>query len=118
MLSSKLFKSSLSLILSFLLTQIPSLAAAQEMIPAHVAVADFDRSQAELSVRNYLQEQEVKEALLKYGVSAEEASSRLASLSESEMRDLSSQVKEARAGGDILITVLVVVLIIYFIKRI
>ena len=111
------FKFALALFMSVLMTHLPA-TAAQEMISTSTVVEQLSRQEMQAEVGNYLQETEIREALAKQGVSADEISSRLASLSETEMRQLSGQVQQAKAGGDILITVLIVVLIIYLVKRI
>lgn len=111
--------------MAFLMSNIPNVVLADlsgsanhQMISTGAVLAELTRAEAETEVRGYLQKSEVQSALLKQGLAPEEISARLASLSEQEMRQLSSQVQEARAGGDILVAILVVVLIIYLIKRI
>ena len=89
-----------------------------EMISATQVLEEITRGQAEKNVRDYLEKTAVKNELLKNGVSSDEAIARLSILSEQEIRQLSGQVNEARAGGDILVAILLVVLIIYFVKRI
>ena len=112
-------------LMSFLISPIPNVALAegmmqsqQGMISTSSVLADVSRNEAEKEIRDYLQTSEVQASLIKQGLSSDEVSMRLASLSEQEIRQLSGQVKEARAGGDILIAILVVVLIIFLIKRI
>jgi len=92
--------------------------SASPMISATTVVQDLTRAQAMANVQSFLNKPEVKQELVKRGLSEKEAEMRLASLSESELRQLSGQVDQARAGGDILITILIVVLIIFLIKRI
>jgi hypothetical protein len=89
-----------------------------EMISTADVLNDLTRAETENEVREFFQKEDVQALLLKQGISQDEVSKRLASLSQEEMNKLSSQVKEARAGGDILVTVLVIVLIIFLIKRI
>lgn len=109
----------LCFLISLHLSNIPSTAVASDlMISTTEAIGELDRAQAEKNVKEYLSRTEVQNALLELGVPAEEVTSRVASLSESELRELSTQVDEARAGGDILVTVLLVVLIIFLVKRI
>ena len=91
---------------------------AGQMIPASSVLADITRENAQKDVENYISKSDVQAELMKHGLTADEVNSRLASLSDQEMRQLSGQVQQARAGGDILITVLVVILIIYLIQRI
>jgi hypothetical protein len=116
---SKPLQVSCSLLMSVLMTNAPAVAFAnQAMISTSAVVAELDRSQAQENVQRYLNQPDVQKALIQSGVSPDEVSARLASLSETELRQLSGQVQEARAGGDILITVLLIVLIIYLVKRI
>lgn len=101
------------------MSNLPAVAFAdQAMISTSTVVAKMDRAQAEKDVQNFLNEENVRKALIERGVSPDEVSSRLASLSETELKQLSGQVQQARAGGDILIAILIIVLIIFLIKRI
>jgi hypothetical protein len=116
---SKTFKVSCCLSLSLLMTDIPALAAANSsMISTSSVVAQLDRGQTEAKLHDLFNRSDVQKAMVERGLSPDEVSSRLASLSEAELRQLSSQVEYAKAGGDILVAILIVVLIIYFIKRI
>lgn len=111
--------------MAVLVSHIPNVAFAEilndsknEMISTSTVLAEVTRSEAEENIRDFLQKSDVQSELIRQGVSPDEVSERLANLSEQEIRQLSGQVKEARAGGDILVAILLVVLIIYFIKRI
>lgn len=108
--------------LSALMTHIPDVAlaetAATSMIPTSVVVSDLNKAEAQANVENFLKRDDVRQQLMKNGISPEEAATRVAALSPAEMNDLSSQMEQARAGGDILITILVVILIIFLIQRI
>lgn len=118
MLFSKSFKVVGSIAMSAMLTNMPAVALAEPgMIPTHVAAEALNRAQALQNVNEFLSRSDVQKIMTERGLSTEEASLRLASLSESELRQLSSQVSEARAGGDILVAILLVVLIIFLIKR-
>lgn len=92
--------------------------ADSQMVSTSEILSQISRSEKEAEVRDYLLRDDVKAKLVQHGVAAEEMNSRLASLSDTELNALSGHVQEARAGGNILVTVLLVVLIIYFIKRI
>ena len=114
-----------SVLLSVFLTNIPHLAWAdalkQEMIPTSAVVGDMNREQAEQKVARFLDRADVKNELMRRGVSADEAAVRLASLSDQELNQLATQMDQARAGGDvtgILVVVLLVILIIFLVKRI
>lgn len=111
--------------MAFVMSNIPNVLMADdlnyskiEMISAGQVLEEITRAQAEKNVRDYLEITAIKNELLKNGISSDEAVTRLSTLSEQEIRQLSGQVSEARAGGDILVAVLLVVLILYFVKRI
>lgn len=89
-----------------------------KMISAGTVLTQITRAQTEAGIRNFFKNSDVQKQLIKQGVAPDEILGRLATLSEHELQQLSGQIKEARAGGDILLAILVVVLIIYFIKRI
>ena len=121
----KFRKTAGALFMALLMSHIPNIVLAEsltspknEMISTSTVLAETTRSQAEKNIRDYLQKSEVQNEFINQGISSDEAAARLANLSEHEIRQLSNQVKEARAGGDILVAVLLVVLIIYFVQRI
>ncbi|CAN5670563.1 hypothetical protein BH10BDE1_BH10BDE1_16310 [soil metagenome] len=105
-----------------LLTNIPHVVLAEvataKMIPATVVVEQLTREQAQANVDSFLKQENVRKQLVAHGLSEGEVKMRLASLSETELKQLSKQMDQARAGGDILIAILIVVLIIFLIKRI
>ncbi len=110
--------------MTILMSHIPDVVLAEtvttsrQMISAGSVLADITRENAQKDVENYISKTDVQSELMKHGLTADEVNSRLASLSDQEMRQLSGQVQQARAGGDILVTILVVILIIYLIQRI
>lgn len=109
--------------LSALMTHIPDVALAEvatstSMIPTSAIVSDMNAAEAKANVDNFLKRDDVRQQLMANGISADEAATRVAALSPAEMKNLSSQMEQARAGGDILVTILVVVLIIFLIQRI
>ena len=107
-----------------LMSHIPNVALAdvviqkQEMISAGSVLADISREEAAKEVKTFLSKTEVQTELMKHGLTADEVNTRLASLSKQELQQLAGQVQEARAGGDILFAILIVVLIIFLVKRI
>ncbi len=120
---SKWTRKYVAIALSLLLSHAPQVTLAEtaqalKMLPTSVVVEEVSREQAEKEVRDLLQSDEIREAFVKQGLSADEASERIASLSQQELQQLSFQIQEARAGGDILITILVIILIIFLVKRI
>jgi hypothetical protein len=119
MIFSRSFKVIVCFALSFLMSNITQAAVAgAQMLPTSTVVEQLDRAQIQSEVSEYLKREDVKKALIENGVSPDEASQRLASLSPIELRQLSIQLQDAKAGGDILVTVLIVVLIIFLIRRI
>lgn len=112
------FKTICSLFMAVLMTHAPAVAAVEsKMISTSAVVAEMDRAQVEQKMQDLVQREDVQKALIERGVSPEEVSTRLASLSEQELRQLSTQMEEARAGGTILVEILIIVLIIFLIKR-
>lgn len=104
--------------MAVLLSNAPAIAASNKMISASSVVADLSRADAEKNAQEFLNRTDVKTMLLEKGLSHDEISSRLASLSDSELRQLTVQMDQARAGGDILYVILIVVLIVFLVKRI
>jgi hypothetical protein len=105
--------------MAFLLTNLPHIAFAESHMISTAQIADeLSRTEAQQQVESYLEKPELRKALLERGISPDEVSYRLASLSDSELRQMATQMHQAQYGGDILITVLIVVLIIFLIKRI
>ncbi len=114
---SRKFKISLSVFMAFLMTHIPAVAAEEKLVSTSEWIFEVESAQAQENIQTFLTESKVREAFLKRGLSPEEVSQRLASLSPMELKQLSQQVDQIRAGGDILFTILIVVLIIFLIKR-
>lgn len=119
MLFSKSTKFFGAIAMSVMLTNAPAVVFADSaMISTSDALAEQARGQNFNKVHDFLNRADVKKLMIERGLSPEEASSRIASLSEFELKELSGQVEQAKAGGDILVAVLVVVLILFFIRRI
>lgn len=89
-----------------------------KMISTTEVLERFDRKVAQDKVLTYLAQQDVEKKLIEQGLNASEAKERIASLSDIELQNLSQQIDRAQYGGDILVTVLLIVLIIYLVKRI
>lgn len=108
-----------ALFMSLWLTNLPSVAAAQvKMISTTSVVDDLSRAQTEQKVRDFLTREDVRKQLIARGVSPDEVSSRLASLSQSELNQLSGQINKAQAGGEILVAIVLILLIIFLVQRI
>lgn len=116
---SKSFKLIVVVCLSLLMSNIAQATAAhKQMISTVDAIDQLDRTQVRGEIEEILKQDEVKKALLANGVSSNEVQMRLASMSNTELLQMAGQLKEARAGGDVLVTILVVVLIIFLVRRI
>lgn len=111
-------------VLSLSLSHLPNVVFAEtiqaqkKMISTSEVLENFDRKIAQEKVANYLSQKDVEQKLVEQGVSIVEAKARVMSLSDQELQNLSQQVDKAQYGGDILVTILLIVLIIYLIKRI
>lgn len=92
--------------------------SADGMISTMTVLSNLSRSEKEADVALYFQREDVRAELIKKGLSFEEVSSRIASLSDLELQTLATQVQEARAGGDVFVTVLLILLIVFVAKRI
>ena len=120
---SPLLKNTVAICMSVLLSNLPAIAptevlAAPQMVPTSVLVSELSREQSEIKVLEFLSRDEVKDQLVARGLAPAEVSARVAALSDQELQQLTNQMNEARYGGDILVTILLVVLIIFLIKRI
>ena len=113
-------------LLAALMTNVPHLAwaeAATQMIPTSVVVDNMSRTQAREKIVDYVNRAEVKTELVKLGLTPGEVTQRLASLSDKELQQMATQMDQAMYGGDpslggILVIVLIVVLIMFFVRRI
>lgn len=107
------------------LSHLPNVAMAevvierqQELLPTQEALTELTRTQAEQRIGQYMQNQELREKLMSHGYSPTEIQARINSLSNSELNSLVQQMDQAQYGGDILITILLIILIIFLVKRI
>lgn len=113
----------LCLVISFTLVEFPIMKGQAQagMITTSEAVTQMSRAEGERNVSEFLNRTDVKGQMVKLGISPEEATRRLAGLSDIEVKKLAGDIEKANVGGDvtgILILVLVIILIIYFAKRI
>ena len=117
----------IAIAMSVILTNIPYLAWAdalennEGMIATTQVVEQMNRRETEQKVQEFLSRNEVRSEFTKRGVSPDEVSARIASLTDQELNQLSHQMDQARFGGDvvgILIVVVLVLLIIYLAKRV
>jgi hypothetical protein len=111
----------LCFMLSFTMVELPIMKAHAGMITTSQVAQNMNRTAADANVTKFLDRTDVKDQLVKLGVNPEEATRRIASLSDAEVSQLDQDIQKATIGGDvggILVLVLVVILIIYFAKRI
>lgn len=108
----------IAITMSVIMTNAPSLAFAEGMISTNIVVEQMTRNENQTKLDQFLLQDEIQTELSKQGLTVDEVRTRLASLSPRELQDLSNQMDQARAGGSILVTVLLVVLIIFIVKRI
>ena len=99
-------------------TVIAKNATTKKMISTSEVLSNFDREATKNNVADFLTGKDVEAKLVAEGLTVTEAQARIASLSDQELQNLSMQIDKAQHGGDILVTILLIVLIIYLIKRI
>lgn len=117
-MSNHLYKTLLCAILSLSIANVSTaMASNQGMISTSDVVFELSHEQAQRKAQEFLNRSEVQNILIDKGVSPIEASERIAKLSEIELQQLAGQIEEARSGG-ILVTILLIILIIYFARRI
>lgn len=111
----------LCLMISFTLIELPMMKAhAGSMITTETAL-EMSRGHSEKKVSNFIERQDVQKQMIKFGVNPQEASRRLAGLSDAEVKKIAGEIDKSTVGGDIggiLVLVLVILMIIYFAKRI
>lgn len=92
------------------------------MISTGQAVSRLSHDAERKKIAEFVNRSDVKTQLIKYGVNPAEASMRLASLSDKEVKNLSAQIDSSTAGGDpivgVLSLVLIILLIIFLAQRI
>ncbi len=109
--------------MALLLTNAPYIVvaeAAEGMIPTAAVVEQLSRSESEAKIIEMISRQDVQVQMEKLGLSKDQVTDRLATLSDSEIRQLTKQIDQAKFGGDGLVGVLVLVvfvLLIIFLAR-
>jgi hypothetical protein len=81
------------------------MSAAQAGIVTTDSIVSADRDASLTSIRTLLQREDVQTQMQQMGVDAANVDARLATLSDSELRDLSDQMQNAPAGGGVLVLV-------------
>ncbi|MES2527198.1 MAG: PA2779 family protein [Bdellovibrionota bacterium] len=111
----------IALMISFTLTELPIMKAQAGLISTQEVYSDFNRVNGESTIHNFIARSDVKDKLIELGVDPMDAQKRISSLSDSDVKKLDMDIQKATIAGDIggiLIIVLLVILIIYFAKRI
>lgn len=109
--------------ISLTLVEIPILHAAETgMISTSEVVSNMKRTLQQEKIGEFLGREEVKKQLVEFGLSGEEATLRLAGLSDSEIQQISQEIEGSTAGGDVIVisltTILIVVVILLLLRRI
>jgi hypothetical protein len=116
------FKRIVAIVVSVAILDAPLYAYGDGMIATSTVVANIQRTETTAKVQNFLQRSEVRQQLEQSGVSPDEVSQRLASLSDTELQQLATQIDQNRAGGDVVViglgTILLVVIILLLLKKI
>jgi hypothetical protein len=81
------------------------MSAAQAGIVSTGSIVSAERDENLSSIRTQLQREDVQAQMQKMGVDATSVDARLATLSDSELRDLADQMQKAPAGGDVLVLI-------------
>ncbi len=118
-------KSFICIVMAVLLTNVHiavAETAASEMIPTVNVVEEMSRAESVRNITEIISRDDVQAELQKAGLSKDEITQRLATLSDSEIRELTKQMDQARYGGEavtgILVVVVLVLLIIFLAKRV
>lgn len=107
--------------ISFTLVELPVTKAHAGMITTAEVMTEVTRAEASANVTSFLARTDVMDQLVKLGVNPEEATSRIAGLTDSEVKKLNTDIQQATVGGSvvgILVIVLLVLGIIYLAKRV
>ncbi len=116
-------RTTVAAILAFTMFELSNLPLAHAgMITTQTVVSDLNRVENQQTINQFLERDEVKSQLAKAGVSSEEASMRLAALSDFEVKNLASQIEANHAGGEVIViglgTILLIIIILILLKRI
>lgn len=94
-------------------------------IPQAESAVPFDRAAEIEKIQSFLHQKIVTQRLLDYGLTPEEASSRLSRLSDQEVRQVAMKIDQENPGGDalgavvaVLVIGILVLLFIYLFKRV
>src|SRR5262245_32737143 len=99
----------------FLLSSTPLVPANAAFVPTNRTIHQETQLSERARVDAYLDREDVRRELQKYGVTADEAKARVAALSDSEIRQITQKMDENPAGGDSLGVILGVALTVFVI---
>jgi len=103
-------------VLAVAVTNVGFLNAAQAGIVATSAIVRTDRDANLATIRDQLDQSEVKAQMEKMGVDAASIDQRIAALSDSELHSLAKQMQDAPAGGDAIAVIGVVFLVLLILE--
>ena len=103
-------------VLAVAVTNVGFLNAAQAGIVATSAIVRTDRDANLATIRDQLDQSEVKAQMEKMGVDAASIDQRIAALSDSEVHSLAKQMQDAPAGGDAIAIIGVVFLVLLILE--
>ena len=90
---------------------------ANQLVSTMDFVEKAERQNLKADILNKINQKDVSEKLISMGYSVDDINSRINNLTPTELAELDQSMRNTQAGG-ILVTVLVVILIIYFAQRI
>lgn len=97
------WRTALVSILSAAVLNFGMMSAAQAGIVSTGAIVSAERDADLAAIRTQLQRADVQAQMQQMGVDAASVDARLATLSDSELRDMADQMQTAPAGGDVLV---------------
>ena len=93
----------------------PYQSAMAAMIGNEVAIDAGQAQNAREYINGFLAREDVRNALISQGIDPQEAKNRIASLTDEEAQRVADQLEQLPAGGDFLVTLLVIVFLIFVI---
>jgi len=93
----------------------PYQSAMAAMIGTEVAIDAGQAQNAREYLNGFLAREDVRNALISQGIDPQEAKNRIASLTDEEAQRVADQLEQLPAGGDFLVTLLVIVFLIFVI---
>ena len=93
----------------------PYQSAMAAMIGTEAAIDAGQAQNAREYLNGFLAREDVRNALISQGIDPQEAKNRIASLTDEEAQRVADQLEQLPAGGDFLVTLLVIVFLIFVI---